>query len=93
MKTVISLDPLGSYTSDDFFGFLDDNEDINSTIVINQLDIGIGRVPAKNAGEAKNYVDKVETYYTKKVLVPGETINYLSPMMKILICICRMLRC
>lgn len=65
-----SLDPLGSYTSDDFFGFLDDNEDINSTIIINQLDIGIGRVPAKNAVEAKNYVDKVETYYNKESLGP-----------------------
>jgi hypothetical protein len=65
-----SLDPLGSYTSDDFFGFLDDNEDINSTIVINQLDIGIGRIPAKNADEAKNYVDKIETYYNKESLGP-----------------------
>jgi hypothetical protein len=65
-----SLDPLGSYTSDDFFGFLDDNEDINSTIVINQLDIGIGRIPAKNADEAKNYVDKVEAYYGKESLGP-----------------------
>jgi hypothetical protein len=65
-----SLDPLGTYTSDDFFGFLDDNEDINSTIVINQLDIGIGRIPAKNVEEAKNYVDKMETYYNKESLGP-----------------------
>jgi hypothetical protein len=49
---------------------LDDNEDINSTIVINQLDIGIGRVPAKNADEAKNYIDKIETYYNKESLGP-----------------------
>ena len=65
-----SLDPLGSYTSDDFFGFLDDNEDIGSTIIINQLDIGIGRIPAKNADEAKNYVDKVENYYNKESFGP-----------------------
>jgi len=65
-----SLDPLGSYTSDDFFGFLDDNEDVNSTIIINQLDIGIGRIPAKNAEEAKNYADKVETYFNKESLGP-----------------------
>jgi len=65
-----SLEPLGSYTSDDFFGFLDDNEDINSNIIINQLDIGIGRIPAKNVEEAKNYVDKVETYYSKEGLGP-----------------------
>ena len=65
-----SLDPLGTYTSDDFFGFLDDNEDINSSILINQLDIGIGRIPAKNINEAKNYVDKVETYHSKDSFGP-----------------------
>ena len=65
-----SLEPLATYTSDDFFGFLDDNEDINSNILINQLDIGIGRIPAKNVAEAKNYVDKVEAYYAKESLGP-----------------------
>ncbi len=65
-----SLDPLGTYTSDDFFGFLDDNEDINSNILINQLDIGIGRIPAKNVNEARNYVDKVEAYYSKESFGP-----------------------
>jgi hypothetical protein len=69
-ETNNSLDPLGSYTSDDFFGFLDDNEDVNSSIIINQLDVGIGRIPAKNIDEAKNYVDKVEAYYGKESLGP-----------------------
>jgi hypothetical protein len=59
----VSLDVLSTYTSDDFFGFLDDNEDINTGIVINYLDVGIGRVPAKNTEEAKNFVDKVEAYF------------------------------
>jgi hypothetical protein len=59
----LALDPLSSYTSDDFFGFLDDNEDINSGLIINLLDIGIGRVPAKNAVEAKDFVDKVAAYF------------------------------
>jgi len=62
----ISLDPLSTYTSDDFFGFLDDNEDINSGLVTNLLDIGIGRIPAKNITEAKNYVDKVIAYNAKE---------------------------
>jgi hypothetical protein len=65
-----SLDPLNTYTSDDFFGFLDDNEDINSTIVINQLDIGIGRIPGRTADEAKNYVDKLVAYNAKESLGP-----------------------
>jgi hypothetical protein len=53
MKIILALDPLLAYTSDDFYGFLDDNEDINSGSVINYLDIGIGRIPAKNADERK----------------------------------------
>ena len=65
-QSKIFLDPLSTYTSDDFFGFLDDNEDINSGLVTNLLDIGIGRVPAKNAEEARNYVDKVNNYYSKE---------------------------
>lgn len=65
-----SLDPLSTYASDDFYGFLDDNEDINSGLVINYLDIGIGRVPAKNTDEAKNFVDKVIAYYAKPALGP-----------------------
>ena len=78
------------YVSDDFFGFLDDNEDINSGAIINYLDIGIGRVPAKNAEEAKNFVDKVEAYFSPQSFGPGEIISLLLQMMKIRICICRM---
>lgn len=62
----IFLDPLSSYTSDDFYGFLDDNEDINSGLITNLLDIGIGRIPVKNLEEAKNYVDKVISYVDVK---------------------------
>lgn len=65
-QSKIFLDPLSTYTSDDFFGFLDDNEDINSGLITNLLDLGIGRIPAKNIEEAKNYVDKVIAYYNKE---------------------------
>ncbi|MBI5371872.1 MAG: type IX secretion system sortase PorU [Sphingobacteriales bacterium] len=65
-----SADPLSTYASDDFFGFLDDNEDINSGLVSNYLDIGIGRVPAKNAEEAGRFVDKVTTYYDRESMGP-----------------------
>ncbi|MBC7874592.1 MAG: type IX secretion system sortase PorU, partial [Ferruginibacter sp.] len=65
-----ALDPLSSYTSDDFFGFLDNNEDINSGLIINLLDIGIGRIPAKNIEEAKNFVDKVAAYFAPQSLGP-----------------------
>ncbi|HEX7903992.1 MAG TPA: type IX secretion system sortase PorU [Chitinophagaceae bacterium] len=70
-----SLDPLSTYASDDFFGFLDDNEDINSASIINYLDIGIGRVPAKNSEEAKNFVDKVIAYFDKESFGPWRNNN------------------
>lgn len=66
----VSLDILSTYTSDDYYGFLDDNEDINSGIVVNDLDIGIGRVPAKNIEEAKNFIDKVEAYFSPQSFGP-----------------------
>jgi hypothetical protein len=65
-----SLDPLATYASDDFYGFLDDNEDINSSAIINYLDIGIGRVPAKNIDEAKNFVNKAEAYFASQSFGP-----------------------
>lgn len=78
-ESVNSLDPLATHTSDDFFGFLDDNEDINSSVVINQLDIGIGRVPARNIQEAKNFVDKVLEYHSKEALGPWRNnLNFIA---------------
>ncbi|MET0392959.1 MAG: type IX secretion system sortase PorU [Chitinophagaceae bacterium] len=69
-ESEVSLDILTSYTSDDFFGFLDDNEDINSGSLINLLDIGIGRVPAKNLEEAKNFADKAAAYFDPQSFGP-----------------------
>lgn len=69
-----SLDPLATYTSDDFYGFLDDNEDINSGLITNYLDIGIGRIPAKNPEEARNFVDKVAAYFDPRSLGPWRNI-------------------
>ena len=56
------LNPLQSLVSDDFFGFLNDQEDINNTTLVNLLDIGIGRIPATRADEAKSFVDKILAY-------------------------------
>ncbi|NCU03501.1 MAG: type IX secretion system sortase PorU, partial [Chitinophagaceae bacterium] len=66
----ISLDPLSTYTSDDFFGFLDDNDFINRLFPVSLLDIGIGRIPAKNIQEAKSAVDKVIRYHAKESFGP-----------------------
>jgi len=66
----LSLDPLSTYTSDDYFGYLNDNEDINSGLVTNLLDIGIGRIPAQTIEQATAYVDKVFNYTDIKSLGP-----------------------
>ncbi len=60
-----SFHPLTSYVTDDFFGYLNDNDNINNNTT-NLLSIGIGRVSARNITEAKQYVDKVIDYYDSK---------------------------
>jgi Peptidase family C25/FlgD Ig-like domain len=69
-ESVNSLDPLVTYTSDDFFGFLNDIDDINTNFPVNLLDIGIGRIPARNLTEAKNAVDKIIRYTQKESFGP-----------------------
>ena len=58
-----SLDPLTSYVTDDYFGFLDDGDDIENTNRIPALDIGIGRIPARTLAQAKNVIDKIISYH------------------------------
>ncbi|MBS0028655.1 type IX secretion system sortase PorU [Chitinophaga sp. 22321] len=57
-----SLDAIRSYVSDDYFGILKDGGDITQTGVPDLLDIGIGRIPARNASEANLAVDKIIRY-------------------------------
>ncbi|MFC2096333.1 type IX secretion system sortase PorU, partial [Bacteroidota bacterium] len=56
-----SLNPTTSFVTDDFFGLLDDTDNIeasNSGLV----DIGIGRLPVKSSIEAQQMVDKIKSY-------------------------------
>lgn len=64
-----SLDPLSTYTTDDFFGLLDDGDDINGTGVY-LLDIGIGRIPAYDEITARSIVDKIVNYNNRQGLGP-----------------------
>lgn len=66
----VSLDPLSSYVSDDFFGFLNDNDDVNRIFPAPLLDVGIGRIPARTLQEARHVVDKVLRYYEPDGLGP-----------------------
>ncbi|NOR87838.1 MAG: type IX secretion system sortase PorU, partial [Bacteroidales bacterium] len=54
-----SFNPISSIATDDFFGFLDENEgDLNH----DEVNIGIGRFTVVNSTEAQEMVDKVKHY-------------------------------
>ncbi len=61
-----SIDPLNSFSSDDFFGFLDEDEGewVESAIGDHILDIGIGRIPATSPEDAEIAIDKIINYQT-----------------------------
>ena len=55
-----------SFTTDDYFGFLDDNEGMR--LASDKMDIGIGRFPVRTREEASAAVDKVIGYMQNKQL-------------------------
>ncbi|WP_298740959.1 type IX secretion system sortase PorU [uncultured Chitinophaga sp.] len=59
-----SLDLINSYPSDDFFGFLDDADDITDINTRNLLDIAVGRLPVQTLDQAQQMVDKIIRYNT-----------------------------
>ncbi len=63
-----SFDGAYSYVTDDYFGFLDNNESGESN---DGMDIGIGRFPVKKQSEAKIVVDKIYKYASKRDLIPN----------------------
>ena len=58
----VSLDPLSTYVTDDYFGYLDPWENIQSSQPAPMLDIAIGRIPARNLQQANRVVDKILRY-------------------------------
>ncbi|HMP86176.1 MAG TPA: type IX secretion system sortase PorU, partial [Lacibacter sp.] len=65
-----SLDPLATYTSDDFYGFLDDADNVNLNFPAPLLDLGIGRIPARTLPEARQVVDKIIRYHAPESYGP-----------------------
>lgn len=63
-----SLHPIYSYSSDDYFGFLDPYEGLwrEDTTDADTLDLGIGRFPVRNTLEAEYAVNKIIGYSTRK---------------------------
>lgn len=67
-----SLVPTSSFVSDDFFVLLDEGEGEYQGFI----DLGIGRIPAKNTQEASIFVDKIKNYSSSNSL--GEWRNVIS---------------
>lgn len=61
-----SFDQIMSYSSDDYFGFLDDHEGewIEVTSGDHIADIGVGRLPVQTPKQARELVDKMIAYTT-----------------------------
>ncbi|MEP5612113.1 MAG: type IX secretion system sortase PorU [Cyclobacteriaceae bacterium] len=74
-----SFHPIFSHSSDDYFGFFEDSEGewIESSAGDHTMEIGIGRLPAKSAAEAKTMVDKI-IYYSTSPNTLGKWRNQIS---------------
>lgn len=57
-----SVDPVNSYVSDDYFGFLDDSEGEWQIGGNDRLDIAVGRLPVQTPEEAMGVVEKIKKY-------------------------------
>jgi hypothetical protein len=51
-----------TYATDEYFTLLDEGESILTNNIGNYIDIGIGRIPARNLEDARNYIEKVKRY-------------------------------
>lgn len=69
-----SLSPVESYITDDYYGFLDDNEGGSGT---NILDLGIGRLPAATVLEAEAMVDKIIHYSENAQATMADWRNFI----------------
>ena len=63
-----SLHPIFSYSSDDYFGFMDEDEGFweETREGDHLLDVGIGRLPVTSLADAKIVVDKLIRYVTEE---------------------------
>lgn len=61
---------VNSYCNDDFYGFLDDNENISGGGIANTLDIGMGRLPVNSETDALAAVNKIVHYKSTASLGP-----------------------
>lgn len=79
-ETSFSFDEDGiSYCSDDIMGYLSEN---GQGLTTEQMDVSVGRLPAKSVAEATHLVDKIEHYLTRRDLLDesqrGDWRNYVA---------------
>ena len=70
-QSIESLNPAGSWVTDDYFGLLDDHEGFNAS---GALDIGIGRMPVATLSDANLLVDKIVRYLSDNSAVPDGAV-------------------
>lgn len=65
-----SLHPVDSYSSDDYFGFLENNEGLwsESPAINHTMDVSVGRIPVKSVKEARHVVEKIIRYESEAEL-------------------------
>ena len=68
-----STNEVNAYATDDYFGYLDDNEGESDALAT--MDIGVGRLPVLSVDEARTTVDKIIRYMTNPT--PGKWKNQL----------------
>ncbi len=61
-ESVKSVNPISSYSSDDFIGLLGEREGVWGDFDAETVEVGIGRLPVNTPAEAKTVVDKLIAY-------------------------------
>lgn len=69
-----SLNPVASFVTDDFFGLLDETDNVEASSS-GLVDIGIGRLPVRTSTEAQHMVEKIKRYTNPEN--QGDWINKL----------------
>lgn len=74
-----SLNPINSYSSDDYFCFMDLNEGRWTETDYDRMDIGVGRITAKTREEVASIFEKVQTYESAQSLGPWRNrLNFVA---------------
>ena len=76
-----SLSETSSYVTDDYFAFLDDNE--GTILPSSKMDIGVGRLPVRNASQATDMLEKIIGYDNDRIGSWRNRLTFLADDEKI----------